>query len=128
MQYRSILARLFGAIATRFFAWAEWLDPEWDSEWVRIRDAVRRRYAELDEGWNECTLPTMPCPPPVPEDDDGPTTVPRIEIAPPPPPYRPERRDYVTDEGIQSVHPPEGTFWVGGLLSRRSDPPPKGQA
>lgn len=60
MQYKKYLARLFGAIAKRFFAWAESLDENWDGEWNAIRDAVRRRYAELDDGWDDCRKPTEP--------------------------------------------------------------------
>lgn len=107
MQYRSIrsvVAKVLGAIANRFFRMADWLDADYDDEWNRIRDAVRRRYAELDQGWGD-----------------------KIDWGDCQKPHDSVRFDQEQTETCTNVDLPQGTF-TNGVLRRRSDPPPRGQA
>lgn len=121
MKFTLYLAKGFGKVAAWFFGVAEWLDPDYDDEWNAIRDAVRRRYAELDEGWGDCALPSAPQLP-LEVDDERRITDRCIETPPPPLPQA-ERRIFVVDGKRESVHPPRcdtPTYWPwdGGKWGR----------
>lgn len=106
------LAKFLGAIATYFYKWADALDDEWDTEWVSIRDAVRRRYAEIDAGWGDCHLPSAPKLPL--EVDDERRVTDRCMETPPPPLPQAEPRKFWCNGKLESVRPPRcdtPTWW-----------------